>query len=122
MVTGFEDYTAPLSEHTEKVIVPLVCTMLEGRKGVENAITNKTLREWLAMRGHSVSDTEIRAIINHIRLNGKVRLLLASSKGYYQATTLKEVEEYCRSLSQRSNAILAVKLALQEQIMGRLFL
>lgn len=120
MIQGFEQYTAELTDNEREVIVPIVCAMLNGRKA-ENAITNIAIREALQKRGHRVSDPTIRKVINYIRLRGLVQRVVASAKGYYIAGSIREVEDYCRSLTQRSNSILAVKSALLEQINGKLF-
>lgn len=123
MITGFEDYTAPLTDKDKEIVVPAVKELLDGRVGQSNAITNKAIREMLNSRkGVLVPDVKIRAIINYIRKNQVVKHLLACSKGYYIATSVSEVENYCRSLGARSNEILEVKKALQDGLTSSLFL
>lgn len=122
MIRGFEEYTQPLTEGMIMNVVPKVAALLKYRKGAEFAITNKEIQRLLRHDNITVSDTQVRAIINYIRTNHIVKSILASSKGYYIATDVRELEDYCRSLGQRMNAIGEVRKALLEDTQGRLFL
>lgn len=122
MIRGFEDYTQPLTEGQINSFVPKVAALLKGRKGAEFAITNKVIQRYLQHDGITISDTQVRAVINYIRTNHIVKSVLASSKGYYIATDVRELEDYCRSLGARMNAIGEVRKALLEDTQGRLFL
>lgn len=123
MLKGFEDYTAPLSENELRHEVQLLAKELIKHRGEDRAISNGAIRDWFARNyGLRVGDTKVRAYINAIRTNGWCRHLIASSRGYYVATSVQEVEDYCRSLRGRENAIKAVRLSLQDEIQGQLFI
>lgn len=91
--------------------------------GAKYAIRNKTMCQILQSRGYEkISEVRIRKCINYIRVNGLVPHLIANSRGYYVATTVEEVETYCESLKGRAEAIFAMRQALQNQMVGKLFL
>ena len=73
--------------------------------------TVKRLKE----RGLKVDEARIRKIINHIRINGMVIGLIATSDGYYIAQTQSEIDNYLQSLKGRENAIKAVRVSLERQ-------
>lgn len=123
MLKGFEDYTAPLSENELRHEVRLLATELTKHRGEDWAMSNGAIRDWFARNyGLRVGDAKVRAYINAIRTNGWCRHLIASSRGYYVATSVQEVEDYCRSLRGRENAIKAVRLSLQDDIQGQQFI
>ena len=123
MLKGFEEYTRPLTENELRHEVRLLAKEMTAHRGEDRAMSNGAIRDWLARNyGLRVSDTKVRAFINAIRTNGWCRHLIASSRGYYVATSVQEVEDYCRSLRGRENAIKAVRLSLQDEIQGQLFI
>lgn len=92
----------------------IIVNELQDRVGAQHAITNRELRKRLADYHVDVSDSVVRAMINHIRSNGLVPDLIASAKGYYRAMDFAELEQYCNSLEGRSREILKVRQALLE--------
>ena len=122
MIRGFEQYTAPLTEYQINVVVPRVAAILKDSRGKAHAKTNEQMRRALAAFNITVKDAEMRAVINYIRVNHIVKCVLASGNGYYVATEVNELEEYCRSLQARCNSITQVKLALLDDVQGRIFL
>ena len=72
--------------------------------------------EALKEKGYKVDTPRIRKIINHIRVSGLVRCVVATSDGYYIATTRGEVEDYLKSLENREGAIHAVRMSLESQM------
>jgi len=123
MVKGFEDYTGPLNTFEVSAVLPRVAELLALCKGPEKAVTNKQLREVLASRWNiTVTDPRVRAVINEIRTTDTVPYLVASSKGYYVATSVEEVEDYARSLDSRIREMTRVRDALLSQVDGKLFL
>ena len=100
MIKGFENETAPLSDY-EQSLLPLFIQGFTTKLGKKNAITNKQICSRMKAIGHDVNDTRIRKIINHIRNNNLVSVLLASSKGYWVSkdifTTQQELfgDEIC---------------------------
>lgn len=108
MITNFESITEGLSTEECKVVLPKVIELLKYRKGKDNAITNKKLRNLLTAMGHDVPESRIRKIINQIRLKGLVNNLLASSKGCYVSNDKDEINQYVGSLRERATAINAI--------------
>lgn len=115
MIKGFEDVTSPLSEYEEKTLLPVFIRGLITKVGKDNSITNSAIVKAMKQGGYKISDTRVRKIINHIRINGLVQGLIATSDGYYIATSEKELADYEESLLGRENAIRAVRLSLARQ-------
>jgi hypothetical protein len=115
MLNGFKRETEPLNSD-ELAIAHLIAPILKLRQGKAQAVTNTQLAAYL-LRAHTIKCTgaRMRKIINHIRLEGIVPLLIATSKGYYIADTKEEVESYLQSLTQRISAIAAVRKAILSQ-------
>ena len=115
MIKNFENETAPLSEYEEKTLVPVFIRGLITKVGKDNCITNGQIVKAMKGAGYRISDTRVRKIINHIRINGLVQGLIATSDGYYVATTEQELIEYEESLLGREAAIRAVRIAMSRQ-------
>jgi hypothetical protein len=123
MLKGFEEYTGPLNDYERTTVMPRVASILAFCVGPEKAATNKDLREnLLATYNLKVSDPRVRAIINEIRTSDVVPYLVASSKGYYIATSVEEVEDYARTPDSRIREMTRVRDALLSQVEGKLFL
>ena len=100
MIKGFESITSPLTDTDKRVLVPALADMLR----------------WL-----HCSYAKLRALVNYIRINGVVERLIATSQGYYVATSGNELADYCDSLREREAAIRAVRQALEGQNTQSLF-
>lgn len=123
MLKGFEEYTGPLNGFELNTVLPKVARYLEKCKGAENAETNSQIRFRLSQDYNlHVTDPRLRAVINEIRTSGTVPYLVASSKGYYVATSVEEVEDYARTLDSRIREMIRVRDALLSQVEGKLFL
>lgn len=108
MINGFEEETKPLTEEEEK-LVPLFVKGLSGKIGKANAITNAQIKSTLEAKGIKVGDpARIRKIINHIRIRGLVKNVIASAGGYWVENDPEEIAKYKASLLQRATAILAI--------------
>jgi hypothetical protein len=107
MIRNFEEQTESLSKE-ELELVPLFITGLETKIGKKNSITGKAIRNRLKEKSILVSDARVRKIINHIRVNGLVKHLCATSNGYYVAATHFEIYDYLKSLHERISAQQAV--------------
>jgi hypothetical protein len=114
MINGFEEETAPLTADEEE-LVPVFVAGLSSKLGVINAISAANMSKALAMKGVKVEGPRVRKIINHIRLRGLVPRLVASSKGYYIATSGLDLGRYIESLKQREGAIRAIRIAMEKQ-------
>ena len=105
MIVGFEEITEPLTEYEQDVLLPVFVRCLATKVGRESAITNAKMVEGMKGAGFKVDGPRVRKIINHIRDNALVPCLVATSKGYYVATTDFELAEYEESLKGRIGAI-----------------
>jgi hypothetical protein len=116
MLHGFSIETKPLTEQ-EKKILPHIINGLSHFIGSANAISNKEIIERIQQkRGVKLSDSRIRKIINHIRINNLLPGLVANGCGYYVTSNIDELMEYEKSLEGREQAIHAVRMKLKEFI------
>lgn len=105
MIAGFEKETQDLT-FEEKRWAEIIADGLSDKIGKDRAITNKRIREGMRKnRGIEISDARLRKIIHHIRINGMVERLIATSSGYYVCTTDIELLTYIQSLEQRASSI-----------------
>lgn len=116
MIKGFERQTYPLTDYEREVLLPRMISGLRKAIGKERAISNAKIVKILAKEGLEVTDIRVRKIINHIRVNGLIRLLVANSKGYYIATKREEVIDYIDSLRGRESAIRDARVSLEQQL------
>lgn len=118
MIEGFETETAALSER-EKDMVALFVEGFKNHVGANRAVTAGKIAGGVeAKTGIFLSGPRVRKIINHIRLHGLVPNLIATSRGYYVATSQREIIVYIRSLDQRIGAIQAIRNSLVRQANG----
>ena len=115
MIKGFNSETAPLTEYEENVLLPLVLRGLKTKVGKENAVTNRTIVQRLNIAGYTVTEPRIRKLINHIRMTDLLPGLIATSGGYFLATSEAELLDYEQSLLGREDAIKQVRLAIARQ-------
>lgn len=114
MIKGFDNETQPLTEYELKQVLPAILEGLKTKIGKANAVTNKFIISRL--RGtYKVDAARIRKIINYIRTNDLLPGLIATSEGYFLATTESELLEYEDSLKGREEAIKAVRLSIARQ-------
>lgn len=115
MIKGFNSETAPLTEYEENVLLPLVLLGLKTKIGKENAVTNRTIVQRLNIAGYTVTEPRVRKLINHIRMTDLLPGLIATSGGYFLATSEAELLDYEQSLIGREDAIKQVRLAIARQ-------
>lgn len=114
MIKGFDNETQPLTEYELEQVLPAILEGLKNKIGKANAVTNKFIISRL--RGtYKVDAARIRKIINYIRTNDLLPGLIATSEGYFLATTESELLEYEDSLKGREEAIKAVRLSIARQ-------
>ena len=104
MIKGFSEETQPLTEYERKVILPIILEGLKTKIGKANAVTNKYIISRLR-DSYKIDAARLRKIINHIRTNDLLPGLIATSEGYFLATTESELLEYEESLKGREEAI-----------------
>lgn len=107
MIKGFSEETQPLTEYERKVILPIILEGLKTKIGKANAVTNKYIISRLR-DSYKIDAARLRKIINHIRTNDLLPGLIATSEGYFLATTESELLEYEESLKGREETIKAV--------------
>jgi hypothetical protein len=107
MIKGFEEQTHGLTEFELKELIPILVKGFNKRVGKDKAITNSAIIKILSTTYglKSISEPRIRKAIHFIRDNGLVPKLIASSNGYWVATSQKEMEDWADSLRSRINAI-----------------
>lgn len=115
MIGGFEMQTEPLCDYERTVLLPVVAQGLRSKIGKAAAVSNRTICAKMQAAGYKLTPARLRKVINHIRCNGVVDCLVATSDGYYVATSAAELLDYEQSLLGREQAIAAVRRALHEQ-------
>lgn len=116
MINGFTQQTEPLNEYERDTLLPIICRGLANKVGEARAITNAAITRAMKGAGYQLNEARVRKIINHIRTNGLVKWLIATSKGYYIATSRQEMEDYIGSLRGRELAIRAVRESMEAQL------
>jgi len=118
MIENFEDVTYYLTPYERDVIVPYMVGKLNLNIGKSQAVTNKAMIDNMNSYGNfsiTISPARIRKYINYIRVNDLVSCLMATSKGYYRANRISELQSYIRSLKQRESAIRQMREAIERQ-------
>ena len=98
MLKGFDKETQPLTEYEEKELLPVILAGLKTKTGKDNAVTNRTIVMRLTIAGYKIDEARCRKIINHIRTTDALPGLIATSGGYFLATTENELMDYEESL------------------------
>ena len=106
MITGFEDHTKDLTAVEKDILLPILIKGLKNLVGKKTALTsNVIIKQIMTHHNLVLSPPRLRKIVNYIRINNKVPLLLSNSKGYYVATDHQEVIDYIKSLRERAESI-----------------
>lgn len=116
MISGFIDETQPLTDYEKEVLLPIMIQGLIGKQGKNLAVKNWWICKCLKEKGYKITEARVRKLINHIRINGMVIGLIATSDGYYIADSIDEVRSYISSLKGREEAIKAVRISLERQM------
>lgn len=116
MLNGFAQQTEPLTDYERDTLLPVICRGLVTKVGEAKAITNAAITRAMKGAGYQLNEARVRKIINHIRTTGLIKWLIATSKGYYIATSRQEMEDYIGSLRGRELAIRAVRKSMESQL------
>ena len=116
MITNFDKQKASLNEYETKILLPITVKCLSKHIGKGKVISNSQMWVKMAEFGYQISDTRVRKIINHIRINSLVECLIATGKGYYVAENEGEMKTYISSVKSREEAIQAMRMAVEEQL------
>lgn len=114
MIKGFEQQTHELTDDEQAMVAPIV-SGLRTKINKENAITNGEMCRSMRAHGYKITPVRMRKIIHHIRVNGLVKCLVSTSKGYYITGDIREGADYVKSLEQRIASIEQVRQALADQ-------
>jgi len=105
MLTGFEIITEDLNQFEEKEVLPLIVAGLRSKIGKSKAITGTEICNRINLSGrlkdYKLTPVKLRKMISRIRVKGIISALCSSSKGYFVADTLEELEACLKSLSER---------------------
>lgn len=98
------------------VVVPLLIKRLRLAKRKKQAMTNEHLRNSL-LKNHlvKVNYRTLQKLIHHIRVNGKVKNLIAGSKGYYISSNADEISNYLRVIKGRVTELHEIRRAIEKQ-------
>ena len=107
--------TRKITNYEQKVLLPILLKGLKTKKGKKNAVTNKEIVYGLQSHGFRICETDVRALINHIRTNDLVVGLIATSTGYYITNNEQDFLNYEDSLLGRETAIRDVRYSIQRQ-------
>lgn len=118
MIKGFTEQTKHLTGYEQDVLLPYVVSGLRTKIGEGNAIKMQAMCDGMKSTGFKVSPARMRKIINHIRRNGLVDRLMASSKGYWIEMNDGRLRDYIAGLRERAGAINNVADALEGQLMN----
>lgn len=98
-------------------MLPIIAGGLSKVIGKRNAISNKEISEKILKKYEvKLSDSGIRKIITHIRLNNLVPGLVANGDGYYVTTSIEELKRWDKSLEGREHALQALRKGVREYI------
>jgi hypothetical protein len=107
MIKGFEEQTHELTEYEINNIVPILVEGLNKRVGKDRAITNPVICKHLTgfYSIKKINEPRVRKCIHFIRQRNLVPRLIATSKGYWVATSLQELLDWQTTLKGRINAM-----------------
>ena len=66
--------------------------------------------------GFNMNGARVRKVLNYLRTTGRVKLLVADSKGYWIAQNKDEVEKYLTGLHQRIESQVGLYNAIHKQL------
>jgi hypothetical protein len=112
MIDLFEEITYELTFEELKQADEVAELLQDGQYHKSTEIMNHL---GLVLKGFNPG-ARIRKIIHYLRVTGKVKLLCASSKGYYICKNKDKIRKYIHSLEQRERSIYRVRHALKCQL------
>ena len=106
MLTNFEEITKDITAKERAEILPLVVSILINSQGKENAVKNWQIIDMLKLfENVKTNSVKIRKLIHVIHIEGLVKRLMATSKGYFVTTDIEEYKKYIESREQRERNI-----------------
>ena len=116
MINGFPEETKPLTDYEQNELLPIIVRGLSIAVGEGKAVTSMHICKRLKEKRYKIDPPRLRKVINHIRTQGIIKGLIATSKGYYIADDRSQIILYAESLQQRIKAINQVREALLSNI------
>ena len=116
MIEGFEEHTQALTDYERDILLPVIVKGLNRKIGEDNSITSKEIIRKLTDLGYKISGARLRKIVNHIRIKGLIKCLMASSRGYWIEDDPQKLMTYIISLEQRAESIQNVAESLKAQL------
>lgn len=115
MITGFEQYTAELSEYEANKLLPAILAGMKSKIGKANAISSTQAIEKMKAAGYKITAPRFRKILHVIRVSGMVPGILGDSSGYYIANSYDEWTSYLTSINERLRHIQSLRDAITNQ-------
>jgi hypothetical protein len=116
MIKTFEEHTVELSPDEQK-FVGVIVQRFNTKKGKQHIVTADAIIDGLKTHfGVEFKESRVRKMIQYIRLNNLVVGLIATSKGYFVADSIEEIEDWIDSLKSRENAIRSIREMAERQI------
>ena len=116
MIKNFEEFTIELTP-TEHRLIPMMVDRFKMKRGIEHIVTADTMIAKIHEAfGVKLKDTRIRKIIQFIRVNNLVPGLIATSRGYYTAETIDEINDWIESLKAREAAIRHIREVAENHV------
>lgn len=117
MITTFATQTKPLTEYEKDTLLPIMVKCLSKHIGRDKVITNVEMCAKMTLYGYQLGETRVRKLINYIRNNNLIECLIATGKGYYVTESIEEMEAYIESVKNREEAIRAMRMSMEEQLL-----
>jgi hypothetical protein len=116
MIKNFEEFTIDLTP-TEHRLIPMMVDRFKMKRGIAHIVTAETMISKINESfGVKLKDTRIRKMIQFIRVNNLVPGLIATSRGYYTAETIDEINEWIESLKAREFAIRQIREVAEHHV------
>jgi hypothetical protein len=116
MIKNFEEHTVELSPDEQK-FVGVIVQRFNTKKGKQHIVTADAIIEGLKTHfNFEFKESRVRKMIQYIRLNNLVVGLIATSKGYFVADSIEEIQDWVNSLRSRENAIRSIREVAERQI------
>ena len=116
MIKNFEQHTVELSPDEQR-FVGVIADRFAAKKGKKHIVTADQIIDGLKRQFNvEFQESRVRKMIQYIRLNNMVIGLIATSKGYFVAESIAEIEDWIDSLKSRENAIRSIREVAEHQI------
>ena len=112
-----------VNQYHRKYIIPLVIKKLKQSK-LKIVSASEISNSLLKNHGLKVPGSLVRSLLHYIRINGLVKCVIATNKGYYITNNTLEMVTYLKSIQRRIKQIAALKAAIYSQsqeILGKQF-